>query len=402
MRFQTGCADGGFQVCNQEGVLFQHVAHVPVLLLDLHGDPILPAALVDAAGDFQEAVLPKLEMIPIKVPDDQTDLRVLAVRLHGGHVVEAVHAVGELGFFERGQSGQKFRGQVGGVDHDALGGGRMDAAAGDFDEGFGGVEGLILIPAQVIAVDRIGKLCAEPFQIQVLRKAANLLVGGEGDADAPVGQLGVPGVVFRQGHHSSDGGLVVAAQQGGSVGEDQVLADVLGKVRIVCSAHDDALGLVEHDISAGVGTKHPGLDVPALDVRRGIHVGDQGDGSILVHVCGRQPAVDDAVRLIEFCPNAELVQLTEQEPGQVPLAGRGGPGSVEVLGLGRYSGIAEQSLLGLPEKFRIISHSGLRSSLSELQLPVQQEQQPGQPDFFFFRIRSSASRTIRPTAARME
>jgi hypothetical protein len=36
------------------------------------------------------------------------------------------------------------------------------------------------------------------------------------------------------------------------------------------------------------------------------------------------------------------------------------------------------------------------------QSTVRQVQQPGQPVFFFFRIRSSARRTMSPTAARMD
>ena len=140
---------------------------------------------------------------------------------------EPLPALGKLGLLPRGQQGDKLRRQVPGVDHDPLGRARVDAAAPEQGGGVGGVEGLVLVVAQIVPVQGVGHLGPEASEVQILRQAPHLLVGGEREGDGAVGELRVPEQMFRHGHDHGDGGLVVAAQQGGAIGEDQILAHVV-------------------------------------------------------------------------------------------------------------------------------------------------------------------------------
>ena len=52
-----------------------------------------------------------------------------------------------------------------------------------------GVEVLVLDAAHVAAIDGVGEVCAEARDVKEGSALADLLVGGEGDAEFAVGQL---------------------------------------------------------------------------------------------------------------------------------------------------------------------------------------------------------------------
>ena len=73
-----------------------------------------------------------------------------------------------------------------GVDQLALGIAWVDAATCGVDLGRGGIEVLILQLALLAAVDGEGEVRPEGGDIEVVHTLADLLVGGEGDAQRPV------------------------------------------------------------------------------------------------------------------------------------------------------------------------------------------------------------------------
>ena len=76
----------------------------------------------------------------------------------GFHVKEALCAFGVLGLFIFRKSAHEFICDIDAVYHDAFGCSGVDASAADHNAGFGGVEGLILVPSEMVAVERVGGL----------------------------------------------------------------------------------------------------------------------------------------------------------------------------------------------------------------------------------------------------
>ena len=64
----------------------------------------------------------------------------------------------------------------------------MDVHAAYLPARRGGVEGLIVYLAYLVAVDSVGKVRAEALKVEQLRPAAYLLVGREGHGDSAVRQ----------------------------------------------------------------------------------------------------------------------------------------------------------------------------------------------------------------------
>ena len=248
------------------------------------------------------------------VPDDQVHLGQLHVGPDGHQVEEPLPALGELGLLPRRQQGDELRRHIPGVDHDPLGRARVDAAAPEQDGGVGGVEGLVLVVPKIVPVQGVGHLGPEAIQVQIPSEAPHLLVGSEGQGDGPVGELRVFQQMLRHGHDRGDGGLVVAAQQGGAVGEDQILAHVVLQVRELPGGHDDALLPVQQDVPAVVVLQYPRPAVSAGGVGGRVHVGHQSEG-LSTGRRGGHPAVEDALLLIQ--PHVRRADGGELVPQQV-------------------------------------------------------------------------------------
>ena len=73
-------------------------------------------------------------------------------------------------------------------------------------------EVLVLDAAHIAAIDGVGEVCAEARDVEERSALADLLVGGEGDAELAVGQLlfdkGLGG-----GQDLSDAGFIVSASR---------------------------------------------------------------------------------------------------------------------------------------------------------------------------------------------
>ena len=96
-----------------------------------------------------------------------------------------------------------------------------------------GGESLVLDIARGFAVDGVGEVGAELFQVGLVDTAADLFVGREQDLDGAVLDLRVVDQELRGIHDFGKAGLVVGAEQGGAVGRDDVVADLVGQCRDV-------------------------------------------------------------------------------------------------------------------------------------------------------------------------
>ena len=149
-----------------------------------------------------------------------------------------------------------------------------------------------------------------------------LLVRGEADAQLAVGHLRVGLEILHQGHDLGHAGLVVRPQEGGAVGDDQVLPQVLVQTLVYVGAHGHAQGLVEDDGPAVVVLHDPGPDPRAAGLGGGVHMGDQAQGHPLptLREVGREGPHDVAVPVHTGVLHTQGPELLRQEPGQIPLA----------------------------------------------------------------------------------
>lgn len=116
--------------------------------------------------------------------------------------------------------------------------------------------------------------------------------------------------ILHRGEDLSHTGLVVGAQQGGAVGNDEVLPHILGQAGKFRSPHDNTVR--ERNVSALI-MDYLGVNIGAGSRGRSVHVGDeaQAGNPLAAHGSG-QPAIDVAV-LIHLGPvKAKLGELLGQ------------------------------------------------------------------------------------------
>ena len=188
------------------------------------------------------------------------------------------------------------------------------------DAGGSGVEVLIFNFAHCAAVGGVGIVRTEALYIKPVRPPADFLIGGKADFQGSV-LAALPQQNFGGSQNFRHTGLVVRAQQGRAVGDDQVLALVVGQRRVITLPEIDALFLVQQDISP-VEFHDPGLDIGAAGIRSGIHVGNQADcrhilfprrwGNVSVYV---------TVFIYKSIGYAKCLQLLDQFMGKIELAG---------------------------------------------------------------------------------
>ena len=221
-----------------------------------------------------------------------------------------------------------------GVDHLPLGRAGVDGLAADDDLRARSVEILIFQLTDGSAVDGIGVIRTETRNVEIVRAAADLLIGRKGElhgAMLPVGceqQLG-------RGQNLRHAGLVVCAEERRAVGDDQALADGMLHLRILLRREHDVLFLVQHHVAAIIGFGDAGVDVLARGVRRGIHVGDEAVDRDILFAVGRDRAVDVAIRIDPRILNAKLLHLPDQLFGEHPLLRRRGAGLRALIRGGR-------------------------------------------------------------------
>lgn len=123
--------------------------------------------------------------------------------------------------------------------------------------------------------------------------------------------------ILHQGHDLGHAGLVVRPQEGGAVGDDQVLPQVLVQTLVYVGAHGHAQSLVEDDGPAVVVLHDPGPDPRAAGLGGGVHMGDQAQGHPLptLREVGREGPHDVAVPVHTGVLHTQGPELLRQEPG---------------------------------------------------------------------------------------
>ena len=150
--------------------------------------------------------------------------------------------------------------------------------------------------------------------------------------------------VFHGGEDLRDPRLVVRPQEGGAVGDHQVLPHLAGQVGEVFQGGDDPLLLVEHQVAPFVAD-HPGLDVLTGDPGGGVHMGDEGQHRDLFPPRrGGEPGVHRPV-LRQVGPlQPQVLEFLGQGLPQQALLGGGGGGLRGLGRLGVIGYIAQEAL----------------------------------------------------------
>ena len=276
------------------------------------------------------------------VADDIPKDRAVHGAFHLAQVIEALISFGVLRPLGSRQQRVELHSDQNSVQHQVLGVTGVDTPAGDLYFGRGGVEALVLDLAELAPVDGVGLARAEKLRVEVVGAAADLFVRREGDADGPVRELRMRGVVGEQVHDLRDAGLVIGAEQGPAVRYDQVLADMAGQFREIVVAHDDGLGaavpLEEHDAVALIVLFDPGIHVRAACRGRRVHVRDETEGRLFTG----ERRVYITVFAVVVRLHAHLCQLAVEDLGQVVLLGGRGRRAGVLGGLGVYLDISEK------------------------------------------------------------
>ena len=213
--------------------------------------------------------------------------------------------------------------------HLALGKAGMGADAFDGDGGGVGGKGLVLDIPGGFAVDGVGEIGAELFQVGLVDAAADLFIRREQDLDRAVPELRVVDQEMRGIHDFGEPGLVVGAEQRGAVRGDDVVADLIGERGMIGGS--DHLGGIgrQHDVAAAIIPHDLRLDVLAAAIGRRVHMRAEADHRHLFVGIGRDRRIDVAVRVEMGVDEAHGLQLGGEQAAEVLLffgrrAGRGG------------------------------------------------------------------------------
>ena len=215
----------------------------------------------------------------------------------------------------------------------------MDAAPRERDMSRRGVEIFVGYLAEAAAVHRIGEVGAEPFQVEVLRTAPDLLVGSEGYHDLAVLDRIVGQQPLRHRQDLGDPRLVVRAEQSRAVGDDEPLTRVIFQKGKIGDPHDDIFIFAKKDIAAIV--VHQAR--PDIFAGRGggdVHMGDKTkDGGLRLHIRGNG-GIKIAVLVEANLGEPHLPHLPLKQTRHIPDARRaraaralfvGGAGDTHIL-----------------------------------------------------------------------
>ena len=243
--------------------------------------------------------------------------------------------------------GQPFddrRSNLDGVLHLALGEAGMGADAVDIDHRGIGRKGLVLKMADGLAIDGVGKVGAELAQIDIIDAAADLFVGREQQPNRAVLELWIAEQNFRRIHDRGDAGLVVGAEQRGAVAGDDVVADLVGKGRVLVEPDHLARIARQHDIAALIIVDDLRFHARAGAIRRSVHMGAEADHRHRLIGGGRQRGIDIAMAIELGVDDAELAQFTHQQSAEHGLFGRGRAALRGGVGLGVDRDVAQKTL----------------------------------------------------------
>ena len=314
-----------------------HLFHVVVAVFHGQFDAAITVFLIQKGGNLLKSRLAPLEFCPVVVTDDVFQHGAFLIAAHFTQMGKAFVALGTVGPLMDRQQGIEFHGDKLGVDHTVFRITRVDVPPMESDNGGGGIEVFVLQLAQGAAVDGVGVIGAEVFEVETVRAPADLLIRRKADADSGVGD--VRSHQFLDGGQDlCDTGLVVGTQKGRSVGDDQVLADVVGQTGKIGRGED--VVVIETDVAARI-LDNARTDVGTGAVGRGVHMGDQADDGSAGRA--RNGAVDIAVGIHIGVGNAHGFHFLHQCSTQELLLGGGGAGLGAFVGPGVKRNIFEET-----------------------------------------------------------
>ncbi len=336
-RLDAHLAVGLHRVIDQELLAGQALGHVAVLLAELDRHRALVVAAVEQLGDLGQHGLAIGELLAVEVAHDVLELQLGRRALDVRRVIEALAAAGVLGALPRGHELLELAGHRDGVDHDVLGGARVDHHAAHGHRGLAGAEALVVDLAQGLAVHRVAVGGAESVEVEKRRAVADLLVGHEGDLQRGVRELGVRHETGEQRADLGDAGLVVGAEQRGAVRDHDVLANEFGQVRDLIGRGLDSLAVDDagHQGAALVGDDVR-VDARGRGVGRGVEVRAEHEGADRLGAGGGgQRARHVGVLVDRYVGQAKRAELVAEDGSHLVLALRGGRDLLVIwIGLG--------------------------------------------------------------------
>jgi hypothetical protein len=214
----------------------------------------------------------------------------------------------------------------------------------DGDGGAVGREGLVLDIAGGLAVDRVGEIGAELFDVGLVDAAADFFVRREQNLDGAMFDLRIVDQELRRIHDLGDTGLVVRPQQRGAVRRDDVMADLVGQRRMLGGADDLGSVARQHDIAAAIISQDLRFDVLAAAIWRSVHMRAEADYRDILVGSGRDRRIDIAVRVEMGVANAHRQQFTGEQRPQFFLLFGGRTGRGGRIGLGIDDHVAQETL----------------------------------------------------------
>ena len=255
---------------------------------------------------------------------------------------EALAPVGQFGQHRvLREGGDDLGGEVDGVDHFAFGEARVDRDALDLDGCAIGGEAFVFNLAQFAAVEGIGEVDPQIGGQAFVNAAADFFIGGEGEADLAVRDLGVGQKVAGGGHQDGHTGLVVGPQKREAGGGDDVMALFVGEFGGDVGGEGQRRVIGVGDGPAVVAADHAGFDAGGVELRRGVDMGEKADGGA-GGGCG-QRGQHGAVVGEGDVGGTNLGQLLHQKAGHIELNGCGGRGFAGGIGLAVDRAIAGQA-----------------------------------------------------------
>ena len=245
------------------------------------------------------------------------------------------------------------------IHHHALRGHRVGRNSLDGQFGVSRIEGFPDHFSELAAVDRIGPVDRELREVELSRALfAELLVRNEADVDVAVGTIFTDHDVERR-HDVRDGRLVVGAQNGRPVRNNDVVALIALDFRMLGRTEPDVLFRIQQNVASLVIPDDMRMNVGReTDVDR-IHMHDPADRRNLLSfrkIRGQLRGHNRIGRNLNIL-KSEGAEFPREQFGKHALALRARDRSGLQAALGRNCGITEEAL----KKFlaRLGRHNGL-------------------------------------------
>ncbi|OPZ95448.1 MAG: hypothetical protein BWY72_02106 [Bacteroidetes bacterium ADurb.Bin416] len=203
---------------------FDFFAHVVILVLQLKCHCCGAKLVVEFAGEVFQLFFAAFKPVSIVIPDDIGHHGLLHVTMKTGEVVKTFVGLSVFWGVVPGQQGGKLVGDAYSVQHLMFGIAGMNVATFDNHLGTGGVEVFVFQLPDFTTVDGIRPVGSESGHVEVIGALSDFLIGRETDANGTMFDFGMSQEVFHGRDNLCQTGFVVGAQQGFTIGTDQILS----------------------------------------------------------------------------------------------------------------------------------------------------------------------------------